>query len=106
MAASCAASTRASPYPFAPSEPPTESVTLPMSPTLHLGVPDPRNGACSGCYKVAPRPGVRATGRARGTLLRCEANGDPGAHREHRLADACGGGEGPRPDGHRGGRPG
>src|SRR6185503_5679695 len=38
------------------------------------------------------------------TLLRCDADGDPGAHRERRLVDACGGGEDPRPDGDGGGR--
>src|ERR1051325_9030022 len=48
------------------------------------------------------RPSV--TGWEEGTLLRCDADGDPGAHREHRLSDACGGGQDPRPDGDGGGR--
>src|SRR4029077_12269629 len=103
MAASCEASTRASPYLFAQPEAVTDPLTLSMSRgctcryRIAVAVP------AAAVTKSRPRR-VRATGGTGGTLLRCDSDGDSGAHREHRLADAGGGDEDPRPDGLGGGR--
>src|ERR1700756_4396810 len=103
MAASCEASTRASPYPFAQPEAVTDPLTLSMSRActcryrIVVAVP------AAAVTKSSPGP-VAGAGCAGGTLLRCGTDGDSGAHREHRLADACGRDEDSRPDGLGGGR--